>query len=273
MKKIAIQGIRGSFHHIAAESFFGKDIVLEECLNFADIPKCISQNQADFGIMAIENSIAGALLPNYALIDTHHLSIIGECYLHIEHHLMALARQDIQNIKQIHSHPMALLQCSDFLEQYPHIRLIEDKDTAYAAQRVAQQDIHGAVIAPVLAAEMYQLKIVASGIQNIKRNYTRFFVVAKKLNALKHGTKASLKFVLKHQIGSLGSILNIFAEHNVNLSKIQSLPIIEKPWEYAFFTDLIFEDPKDYQKALLDLKSKVSHCKVLGVYQNNNYNV
>lgn len=270
MQKIAIQGIKGSFHHIASENIFGKEIILKTCFSFLDIPKSIFSGQSDFGIMAIENSIAGAILPNYALIDTYNLKIIGEYYLQIHHHFMALKGQKITDIKQVFSHPMALLQCTEFLEKYPEIKLVEDKDTAYAAEKIAKENLKNtAAIAPVLAAKMYDLEILAPNIQTIKQNYTRFFVLAEKEHLKENPTKASLKFILKHKIGSLGNILNIFSAHQVNLSKIQSLPIMEKPWEYAFFVDLIFEDFKNYQNALLELKNKVSYCKVLGVYQKN----
>ena len=269
--KIAIQGIKGSFHHIVAELFFGAKVMFEECLNFEMIPQCIKQNRVDAGIMAIENTIAGAILPNYALIDKYNLNIIGEYYLHIDHHLMALKGQKMQDIKQVHSHPMALLQCRDFLEKYPYIHLMEDKDTAYVARKISEKKLKNiGAIAPCLAANIYNLDVLASGIQTIKQNFTRFFVVSNKANEVQNTTKASLKFTLKHQVGSLGNVLNIFARYNVNLSKIQSLPVIEEPWKYAFFTDLVFENHSDYQNALEDLKKQVSLCKVLGVYQNNN---
>ncbi|MDA8729059.1 ACT domain-containing protein, partial [Flavicella sp.] len=206
---------------------------------------------------------------NYALIDESSLSIAGEYYLPIHHNLMALKGQKIADVKEVYSHPMALLQCRKFFNRYPHIHLVEDKDTAEVARRIQEQQLKGvAAIASSLAAEIYGLDILASEIQTIKDNHTRF-VILKKKETPTVLTKASLKFVLKDTSGSLGEVLMELAKHQVNLSKIQSLPIIEKPWEYAFFADLVFEDVQEYKNALKDINAKVSSCKILGEYQNN----
>ncbi|WP_139959930.1 prephenate dehydratase [Flavicella sediminum] len=269
--KVAIQGIKGSYHHIVAENFFGKNIDLEECMTFAEMPDLVLENKVDVAVMAIENSIAGAILPNYALIDEGNLKVTGEYYLPIHHNLMGLKGQTIEDIKEVYSHPMALLQCQKFFRQYPHIALIEDKDTADVAKRINEKQLKGVgAVASTLAAEIYDLVVLASGIQTIKDNHTRFVIVEKETKS--KGalvTKASIKFVLHDHSGSLGEVLMELAKYRVNLSKIQSLPIIEKPWEYAFFADLVFEDYQEYKNALNDIKEKVSSCKVLGEYKKN----
>ena len=182
--KVAIQGVRGSFHHIVAEQYFGKNIDLVECLSFSEMPAVLEADKDSVMIMAIENSIAGALLPNYALIDAHKLTICGEHYLPIHHHLMALKGQKITEIKEVYSHPMALLQCHHFFKEHPHIRLIEDKDTASVARRIHEQQLTGVgAIASDLAADIYDLEILATEIQTIKNNATRFFIVTKTGNS------------------------------------------------------------------------------------------
>ena len=268
---IAIQGIKGSFHHIVAERYFGTSHQLSECMTFAEMPDLVSEGKVAAAVMAIENSIAGAILPNYALIDESDLRVTGEIFLPIHHNLMALRGQSIADIKEVYSHPMALLQCRKFFRKYPHIHLVEDKDTADVAKRIQEGQLKGiAAIASDMAADIYDLEILASDIQTIKDNHTRF-VIIEKADKIKDlvPTKASLKFVLEHTSGSLGEVLMELAKHKVNLSKIQSLPIIDKPWEYAFFADLVFQDYEEYNNALNDIKAKVSSCKILGEYVKN----
>ena len=179
--RVAIQGIKGSFHHIVAEQYFGKNIDLIECLSFTEMPELLKQDKAEVLIMAIENSIAGAILPNYALIDDYKLAISGEHYLPIHHNLMVFNGQNIADIKEVYSHPMALLQCHKFFKEYPHIKLIEDKDTASVAKRIHDNKLLGVgAIASTLAAEIYDLTIIAPEIQTIKDNATRFFYCFKR---------------------------------------------------------------------------------------------
>ncbi len=270
--KIAIQGIKGSFHEIAAKQFFGNGIDLVECMTFTEIPQLLKNNQVDFAIMAIENSIAGAILPNYALIDEYDLSIEGEVYLNIHHHLMGLKGQNLQDIKEVWSHPMAILQCRKFFRNHPNIKLIEEKDTAEVAQRIQKENIKGvAAIASKSAANLFDLEVIEDDIQTIKNNSTRFFILKKEknnnINPLKN--KASLKFITKHETGSLAEVLDIFAKHEISLTKIQSLPIIDKQWSYAFFIDLIYDDNVLYNNALHLIQKKVTHVKVLGEYERN----
>ena len=275
--KIAIQGIKGSFHHIVAEKFFGENIELAECMSFTEIPVLLKNDQVESAIMAIENSIAGAILPNYALIDEYELSIEGEVYVNIHHHLMALEGQDLSDIKEVWSHPMALLQCRKFFREHPGIKLVEEKDTAEVARRIQQNQIKGvAAVASKRAADLFGLDIISNDIQTIKHNSTRFFVLKKSKNAPYHPSKvenikdkSSIKFVTQHNKGSLAEILDIFAKHDINLTKIQSLPIIDTPWSYAFFIDLVIDDFVLYKNALHLISKKVKHLKVLGEYHQN----
>ena len=272
-KKIAIQGIKGSFHHLVANQYFGEEVVLKECLSFTEIPVLINSNEVNGAVMAIENSLAGSILPNYALIDEYNLQIQGEVHLPIHHHLMGLANQSLVDIKEVWSHPMAILQCRKFFRNHPEIKLVEETDTAEVAQQIQLKQLMGiAAIASRKAAEIYKLEIIENRIQTRKENYTRFFILKKKNGGLikpKVINKASLKFITNHQTGSLADVLNVFASLDMNLSKIQSLPIIDKPWNYAFFTDIIFDDYKLYQKALEKVQSKVSNLKILGEYQQS----
>lgn len=269
--KVAIQGTRGSFHHIVAENYFNSEIELLECMTFTEMPFLLLNQKADVLVMAIENSIAGSILPNYALIDKYDLEIIGEYHLSIHQNLMGLKGQSVADIKEVYSHPMALLQCGDFFEKNPHIKLVEDKDTADVAKRIQANQLKGVgAIAGELAAKIYDLEIIASEIQTIKENATRFFVLQKndKISNEK-ATKASIKFTASHEAGSLGEILADFGKNNVSLSKIQSMPVIETPWRYAFFADLVFDDYKDYKNSLDSISSKVESLKILGEYSRS----
>ena len=265
---VAIQGVKGSFHHIVAEQYFGKNIDMVECLLFSEMPAVLIEKKAEVLIMAIENSIAGAILPNYALIDEYDLNICGEHYLPIHHNLMGLKGQTIADIKEVYSHPMALLQCRKFFKKHPHIKLIEDKDTAEVAKRIQNEQLSGVgAIASNLAADIYNLEILASEIQTINDNATRFFILnrtSEKTNET--ASKASIRFVASNDTGSLAEILSILAKFGLNLTKIQSMPVIDTPWKYAFFVDFIFEDYSNYAKAINEVKEKVISLKVLGEY-------
>lgn len=270
-KTIAIQGVRGSFHHIVTQQYFDEDIVLKECMTFDAVIDSIVSKDSDIAIMAIENSIAGSIIPNYALLDRHHLHIVGEHYLDIQHHLMAFPNQTIADIEEVYSHPMALLQCKAFFKQYPHIKLIEDTDTAQVAQRIRKhQTKHVAAIASRLAAQIFDLSIISESIQTIATNETRFFIVSAQNSKVpqKYINKASIKFELEHKRGSLATILNVLSDCGLNLSKIQSLPKIETPWKYVFFVDITFAKYGDYDKAKSIMKLMAQDFKVLGEYKN-----
>lgn len=271
--KIAIQGIKGSFHHIVANQYFGEDIELVESMSFTEIPLLANKGVVDGAVMAIENSLAGSILPNYALIDEYNLAIQGEVHLPIHHHLMGLEGQTLNDIKEVWSHPMALLQCRNFFRNHPTIKLVEETDTAEVAQRIQNKQLKGiAAIASKKASEIFNLNIIESEIQTRKQNYTRFFILKKRNGSLLKPSlinKASLKFITHHKTGSLAEVLKVFADFKMNLSKIQSLPIIDEPWNYAFFVDVIFDNYTQYQTAITMLRDKTSSLKILGEYQQS----
>ncbi len=270
-KPIAIQGIKGSFHHEVAQQYFDTKTEVVECMSFDSAVDRLMEGDTDNIVMALENSIAGSIIPNYALIDNHNLSIVGEYYLDIQHNLMALKGQTIASILEVHSHPMALLQCKVFLKNYPHIRLVEAKDTADIAKQIVEQNLSGiAAIASKNAAKMYNLEVLAESIQTIKHNETRFAIVKRENSKVERKAinKASIKFELDHKRGSLATILNVMSDCKLNLTKIQSLPKIDTPWKYAFFVDITFEDYKDYKKANAIMQLMAENFKVLGEYKN-----
>ena len=268
--KIAIQGIKGSFHHQVAQEYFEKEYDLDECMSFDDLVKSLVEGKSQKGVMALENSIAGSIIPNYALIDRNNLHIIGEHYLDIHMNLMVLKGQKIEDITEVHSHPIALLQCAVFFHQYPHIKLVESGDTAETARRIQEQKLMGvgAVAAPI-AAELYDLTILAAGIHTVQSNKTRFVIVKAQQKELPKDTinKASVKFELEDTAGSLATVLNVMNNCNLNLTKIQSMPIIETPFQYSFFVDVIFYNYKHFEKAKKILELMTTHFKVLGEYK------
>ena len=270
-KIIAIQGAEGSNHHKVARDFYGTSIALKECMSFDALVDSLLDASAKAGVMALENTIAGSIIPNYALIDSNNLHIIGEEYLNIHHHLMCLKGQKIENIKEVWSHPMALLQCKEFFKKYPHIKLVEDVDTADVAKRISNENLVGiGAIAPKIASEIFDLEIIEDEIQTIKENATRFVIVQTDPpnNKNKEINKASLKFQLNHKRGSLAAILNVLSDCKMSLTKIQSLPVIETPWKYSFFVDVTFENYKEYEKAKVILEIMAEEFKVLGTYKN-----
>ena len=270
-KTIAIQGAEGSNHHKVARDFYGTSIALKECMSFDALVDSLLDASAKVGVMALENTIAGSIIPNYALIDSNNLHIIGEEYLNIHHHLMCLKGQKIENLKEVWSHPMALLQCKEFFKKYPHIKLVEDVDTADVAKRISNENLVGiGAIAPKIAAEIFDLEIIEDEIQTIKENATRFVIVQTDApnNKNEEINKASLKFQLNHKRGSLAAILNVLSDCKMSLTKIQSLPVIETLWKYSFFVDVTFEDYKDYEKAKTIIEIMAEEFKVLGTYKN-----
>ena len=272
-KKVAIQGVEGSFHHIVGTTFYNVSIDMLECQSFDDVVDAVNKGICEEAIMAIENSIAGSIIPNYARIDSNQLNIIGECYLNIQHNLMAMNGQSIQDIKEVHSHPMALLQCKRFFDRHPHIKLVEAKDTADVAKSIAANQKMGiAAIGSEQASEIFGLKILERSIQTVERNQTRFVIINNKHTELPASSaydKASIKFELDHKRGSLAAVLNMMSDCKLNLTKIQSLPKIEKPWKYAFFVDVTFEDYKDFNKAIAIIEIMAEAFKILGVYKNS----
>ncbi len=271
-EKIAIQGARGSFHELAGQKHFGKDIECVECVTFKNVFDKVINGEVDFGITAIENTVAGTILPNYALLRESGLTIIGEVYLHIQQNLLALKGQSIENIKEVHSHPMAILQCQSFFEQHPHIKLIEADDTASRARWISENNLKGmGAIAGMHVADMYNLKVLAESIETHKKNFTRFLILQKgKPASGANGQgidKASACFNVTHEKGSLAKILTKLSEHNINLTKIQSLPLVGKEWEYYIHIDMEFESYDNYKNALSAIKPSLKEFIILGEYK------
>jgi prephenate dehydratase len=267
--KVAIQGFQASFHETAARHFFGESISLLECATFHQLFTAMKTGETEFAICAFENALAGSILPNYALLRNSNLEIFGEVYLCIEMNLLGLRGQTIENIEEIHSHPMALLQCQEFLEKYPKIRLVESSDTGFAAKEISEQQIKNrASISSSRAAEVFNLQILASDIHDNKRNFTRFLALRKRNGQLVKGiNKSSISFRANHTPGSLAKILTIIGEHGVNLNKIQSLPVIGEEWKYFFYVDLRFEDFANYRKMMDEIEPLTRELKILGEYQ------
>jgi prephenate dehydratase len=274
-KRVAIQGGAGSNHEIAAKAFFEtNDIEIVPCMSFPELFATLKADNSIYGIMAIENTLVGSILQNYTLLKDSGLVIIGEYKLRIKHQLLALPDQKIEDITEVHSHPMALAQCDVFFKQHPHIKLIESEDTALSAKWIQDNQLKGiAAIAPELAAEKYKLKIIAKDIETNKRNFTRFLVISDKgktevedLLIQDKINKASVVFALPHSEGSLSKVLSILAFYNINLSKIQSLPIVGQEWEYLFYLDLVFEDYTRYLQSLDAIRPLTKNLNNLGEY-------
>ena len=271
-KRIAIQGGYGAFHEIAATYYFeNEQIDIVPGITFKDLFQNLKSHQADFGIMAIENMVAGSIIPNYKLLKESNMKIIGEIYLRIKQNLVALPGQAIDSIKEVYSHPMAILQCQDFFEKYPSIKLIDSADTALSAKDIKENNLKGiGAIASDQAAKMYDLDILIESIESNKMNYTRFLILKDKNSegaTDKTANKASLSFALAHKIGSLSKVLSIFSFFNINLTKIQSFPIIGKEWQYQFYADLEIDDYQTYQQALESAKPFLSELTILGEYK------
>ncbi|WP_185883157.1 prephenate dehydratase [Blattabacterium cuenoti] len=276
MKRIAIQGVKGCFHHAAVLTYFkGCNYQLLECNSFKELAHSVAHSDVDTGVMAIENTIAGTILTNYRLISEYKLKIIGEIYMPIQHHLMAYPGQKLTNIKEIYSHPMAILQCESFIYGHPEIKVSEYSDTASAAKYISQYKKKGiAAIASEHAATEYGLEILFHRIQTISSNFTRFFVI-KNGSYMDDGCsysfdKASLKFKISHTIGSLSKILGFISHLGMNMTKIQSIPILKKPWEYSFYVDIIFNHVKDYYKMKKKIQniSCIYKLSIMGEYKN-----
>lgn len=269
MKRIAVQGIIGSFHEDAAIKYFKEKIEVVECKSFTKVCELVDTDKVDYAVMAIENSIAGSLLKNYQLIRDYHLRIIGEIYLHIQLNLMAVPGVKPSDIKEIYSHPIALQQCVEYLEKYfPGVELHEGIDTAGAAKLISEQRImDAAAIGNLRSAELYKLEVLETGIETNKKNYTRFLILSKHGNPTEKANKASLSFEVGHFYGALARVLNVFAEYQINLAKIQSVPIIGKPNEYAIHVDIEWDNTDNYNKALHQVLKSVSSLAILGEYE------
>ena len=267
-KKIAIQGIESSFHEEAAYKYFGKDIETVKCLSFQDLCESLKNGESDFAIMAIENSIAGSLLQNYTLLQEYSFNIIGEIFIRIKMNLMALPGTKIEDIKVAQSHPIAIRQCSRFLTNLKGVLLEEKEDTAICAKNIAKLKLANvAAVASASAAEIFGLEILAKSIETNKKNFTRFIILSKTPEKDKLRNKATLFFQLPHNPGALAKILNILAAYSINLTKIQSVPIVGKPYEYNFHVDMIWESYANFQKAITTIKGIAVNLEILGEYK------
>lgn len=267
MLKIAIQGYEGCFHHIAANEYFGRDIDIMPQDTFRGVAAAVKRGEADMGMMAIENSIAGSIIANYSILQDANLQVAGEIYLPIKQNLMVLPDVGLDDIREVESHPMALLQCIDYLDVHPW-KLIESEDTALSARHIAEKGLrHTAAVASELAAEMFGLKIIAPEINTIKSNYTRFMVLKRHdHNIDPQADKASLYFKTDHREGSLLRALSQL--QGINLSKLQSYPIPSEPWHYLFHIDLEFGCLDDYIRNLDRLQAAAEEVHVYGVYRS-----
>jgi len=269
--KVAIQGIKASFHEEAALKFFGKDIQTIECNSFKQTCEKLDSNQADYVVMAIENSIAGSLLPNYTLIREYNFAVMGEVYLPIQLHLMGLPGVKLEDVKYVTSHPIAIRQCIDFFDDYPNLKLVESSDTAACAKKIKDEQLTDTLaIANSLAAELYGLEILEKRIESNKKNYTRFLILRKdKTDDLPKINKASLVFQTNNQVGSLSKVLSIFAEQELNLSKIQSMPVLGKRDDYYFYVDLEWKDMAKYDIAIRKALKYSVNFNIMGEYLKN----
>lgn len=264
---VAIQGIATSFHEVAAHTYFEKDVATVECLSFHALCESLKKEETDFAVMAIENSIAGSILPNYFLLQEYHFSIVGELYVPIHMHLLALPGVQLSDLTTIESHPMAIRQCSEFLHGLKNVTIVESEDTALSAKHVMEwQRKDVAAIANEFAAKKFGLQILKRRIETHRKNFTRFLVLTRRQPAVK-GNKASIYFEVSHSIGSLADVLTNFKKNKLNLTKIQSIPIIGRPQEYSFHVDVEWKDRSGFEKSLKQVSKLVGNLNVLGEYK------
>ena len=270
--KIAIQGYEGCFHQIVAHKFFGTFIETLPCDTFREVARKVKNGEADYGVMAIENSIAGSIIANYGILQDEDVQVCGEYYLPIVQNLMVMPGVTLDQITEVESHPMALLQCVDFLDLHPSWKLVESEDTALSAKRLAEEgNTHKAAIASTLAAELFGLEIIQPEINTIKKNYTRFMVLKRRDNKMApDANKASLYFKADNRPGALIAALQTFSD--VNMTKLQSYPVPSEPWHYMFHVDLEFDNLELYFENLARLQAATSEVHVYGVYHNGKKN-
>jgi prephenate dehydratase len=270
MQRIGIQGVKASFHEVAARQYFeGSNFELVECASFKALSTALHDRTADRCVMAIENSIAGSILTNYSLLERYGFKILGEVYRRIEMSLVALPGQRIEDLHTVQSHPMALLQVEDFLAKHPNLKVLEGADTAESARRISANRLMGyGAIAHALAARTYGLEILAEGIETNKENYTRFLIICRSEDyvASPVSNKASICFEVPHRSGSLAHVLEIFSRHEVNMTKIQSIPILGKPYQYSFHVDLEWSDRGQYDGSMASVAGSVTNLIRFGEY-------
>ena len=267
-KKVAIQGLKGSFHHEAARNYFGNEIELVECETFQDVVQNVKEANSAFGIMAIENSLAGSIIPNYALLRQQEITICGELTLRVKMNLMALSGRTLLDISEVHSHQMAIRQCSTFLQLNPGFKVVESFDTAGSAADIHERKLkETAAIASELAAETYGLHILARGIEDNQRSYTRFLVLSRNDLDVSGADKASLYLETAHEVGALAFVLSKISDKKINLSKLQSHPVPHSKGAYGFFVDLEFDSTNQLNELLENLKPETEVLDCLGIYK------
>jgi len=270
IKKVSIQGIEGSFHHVAAQQFWGGDVELICCATFNEVVKiAFDKNRSDGGVMAIENSIAGSIMANYNLLQKSNLRIIGEVYLEIKQNLLVNPGVTLKDIHEVHSHAMAIQQCLKFLDNY-NWKLVETEDTALSAKSIHQhKSKHIAAIASTFAAELYQLEVIAADIHTVKNNYTRFLILQNERHAsdIEAANKATITFHTDNSRGSLARVLTRIAEGGIDLSKLQSSPIPETTWQYIFIADMEFETLQQFYRVIESMRPIAQDIKIHGVYK------
>ncbi|MES1223659.1 MAG: prephenate dehydratase [Bacteroidota bacterium] len=268
--KVSIQGYEGSFHQEAARQFFGKQVEVIPCATFREVIRIASnKKESDGGVMAIENSIAGSILPNYNLLQKSNLRVVGEIYLHIGQNLMVNPGVTLKDIREVHSHPMAIQQCLEYLDKHEW-KLVETEDTALSAKHIHQhRSKHVAAIASKLAAELFGLHIIGQNIQTMKNNYTRFLIIQREetTKQIEDANKASVNFHTDHSRGSLAKVLTKIAEGGINLSKLQSFPIPGSNWQYSFHADMEFDSLEQFNGVIENIKPITAELKVYGVYR------
>ncbi len=275
MKRVAIQGGHGAYHDIAAHHYFQEELEIVPCLTFRDIFVEADNDPRLLGIMAIENTIVGGLLQNHDLLKLNDMKIVGEQKLRISHTLSTLEGQSLGDIKEVISHPMALMQCSDFLDTLPNVKVVEHEDTALAAKEISELKLKGvAAVCSKRAAEIYNLDVLAEGIETNKRNFTRFLILSHEdmISEVRKSDvidKSSLVFVLPHKEGSLSQVLSVLSFYEINLTRIQSLPIVGRAWEYQFYVDLAFSDYERYKQSIKAILPLVNDLKILGEYESD----
>lgn len=268
--KVSIQGYEGSFHQVAAQQYFGMDVEVIPCATFREVVKIAgNKKESDGGLMAIENSIAGSILPNYSLLQKSNLRIVGEVYLPIKQQLLVNPGVQLEDIREVHSHHMAIQQCLEYLDKYDW-KLVETEDTALSAKKLHQhKSKHIAAIASKLAADLFELDVIAPNIHTMKSNYTRFLVIQREdiAEVVADANKASVNFNTDHSRGSLARVLTRIAEGGINLSKLQSFPIPGSDWQYSFHADMEFETLQQFEEVISEIKPITTELKVYGVYK------
>ena len=269
--RVSIQGYEGSFHQVAAQQFFGRQVEVIPCDTFREVVKiAANKKESEGGVMAIENSIAGSILPNYNLLQKSNLQVVGEVYLQIRQNLLVNPGVQLEDIREVHSHPMAILQCIDYLEKY-NWKLVETEDTALSAKHIHQKHHkHAAAIASKLAADLFELEVLAPNIHTMKNNYTRFLILKRKDTAeeIPDANKASVNFHTDHSRGSLAKVLTRIAEGGINLSKLQSFPIPGSDWQYSFHADMEFDSLEQFRQVMNEIEPLTVSMQVYGIYKN-----